>query len=104
MSTSGDTHLGGQDFDNALVEHFASDFEEKHGEDLRQNAKAIRKLKVKCQSLKHALSQSLEAQIEIDSLYNGIDYSATITRGKKYFFMFTLFFYFIFYFILFFIL
>eukprot|EP00027_Filamoeba_sp_ATCC50430_P006153 CAMPEP_0168561664 /NCGR_PEP_ID=MMETSP0413-20121227/11715_1 /TAXON_ID=136452 /ORGANISM="Filamoeba nolandi, Strain NC-AS-23-1" /LENGTH=619 /DNA_ID=CAMNT_0008593049 /DNA_START=598 /DNA_END=2457 /DNA_ORIENTATION=- len=81
-STSGDTHLGGEDFDNRLLSYFIQEFKEKNGKDLTENPKAIKKLKQKCTEAKHILSQSLKATVEIDSLFDGIDFESTITRAK----------------------
>lgn len=82
-ATSGDTHLGGEDFDNRLLAYFIQEFKEKNGgKDLTENPKAIKKLKQKCTEAKHILSQSLKATVEIDSLFDGIDFESTITRAK----------------------
>lgn len=81
-STSGDTHLGGQDFDNRLVEHFLPEVQSQCGEDISQNAKAMKKLRDACQTLKHDLSHSEEASIEVDALVNGEDFDSTLTREK----------------------
>ncbi|KNC51866.1 heat shock protein 70 [Thecamonas trahens ATCC 50062] len=81
-STCGDSQLGGQDFDNALVDHFVELYAAENGVDLRTNAKSMMKLKSKCQEAKHSLAVSLMATIEIDSLYDGEDFDANITRAK----------------------
>lgn len=81
-STSGDTHLGGQDFDNRLVEHFLPEVQARCGEDVSCNAKAMKKLRDACQKLKHDLSHSEEATIEVDALVNGEDFDSTLTREK----------------------
>ncbi len=81
-STAGDTHLGGEDFDNKLVEHFATEFQRKHRKDLRGNDRALRRLRTACERVKRTLSSSASAQIEIDSLYEGIDFNSSITRAR----------------------
>lgn len=81
-STAGDTHLGGEDFDNRLVNHFAKEFERKYHKDLSRNNRAIRRLRTSCERAKRTLSSSTEASIEIDSLYDGIDYYTKITRAR----------------------
>ncbi|XP_057753683.1 heat shock cognate 70 kDa protein-like [Arachis stenosperma] len=78
----GDTHLGGQDFDAAMVEFFASEFQRKKRIDLRGNKRAICKLKDACEKAKRNLSSTMEASIELDSLHQGIDFYTSITRAK----------------------
>ena len=81
-ATAGDTHLGGEDFDTLLVEHFCTDFKRKHRQDIRDNKRSMRRLRSACERAKRTLSSSTSANVEIDSLYEGIDYSANITRAK----------------------
>ena len=81
-ATSGDCHLGGVDFDNNMVNFFCEEFKKKHKLDLKQSKKAIMKLRKECERAKRALSSSSQAFIEIDSLYEGIDFNTTITRAK----------------------
>lgn len=81
-ATSGDTHLGGEDFDANLVQHFADEFKRKNKQDLRDSKKAMAKLKKECEKVKRSLSSSTQAHLEIDSLYDGIDFNSTITRAK----------------------
>jgi len=81
-STAGDTHLGGEDFDNRLVNHFIHEFKRKHKKDLNDNHRAIRRLRTACERAKRTLSSSAEATIEIDSLYQGIDLNTKITRAR----------------------
>ncbi|XP_003388813.1 PREDICTED: heat shock 70 kDa protein-like [Amphimedon queenslandica] len=81
-STSGDTHLGGQDFDNNLVQFFMPQVKEQYDEDIRRNDKALKKLRDGCRSLKHDLSHSTEAAIEIDALVNGEDFESSLTRDQ----------------------
>lgn len=82
-ATSGDTHLGGEDFDNRLVEFCAEDFKRKNrGKDMSKNQRALRRLRTQCERAKRTLSSSTQATIEIDSLFDGVDYSCTITRAR----------------------
>ena len=80
-STSGDTHLGGEDFDNKLVEYCVNKFKEKTGINIAGNQKAKRRLKLECEKLKRSLSNSIEGNIEIDNLSDGEDLSLTINRS-----------------------
>jgi heat shock protein 1/8 len=81
-STAGDTHLGGEDFDNRLVNHFVAEFKRKHKKDLSTNARALRRLRTACERAKRTLSSSAQTSIEIDSLYEGIDFYTSITRAR----------------------
>ena len=81
-STAGDTHLGGEDFDNRLVNHFVNEFKRKHKKDLTANARALRRLRTACERAKRTLSSSAQTSIEIDSLYEGIDFYTSITRAR----------------------
>ncbi|CAC5423059.1 HSPA1s [Mytilus coruscus] len=81
-STAGDTHLGGEDFDNRMVKHFISEFKRKHGKDISGNNRAIRRLLTACEKAKRTLSSSTEANVEIDSLFEGIDFYTKITRAR----------------------
>ena len=81
-ATAGDTHLGGEDFDRRMIEYCIQDFKRKHKQDISQNKKSIRKLQTACETAKKTLSSSTVGNIEIDSLYEGIDYNTTITRAK----------------------
>ncbi|XP_048331791.2 heat shock cognate 70 kDa protein [Ziziphus jujuba] len=81
-ATAGDTHLGGEDFDNRLVNHFAAEFKRKHKKDIGGNARALRRLRTACERAKRTLSSTTQTTIEIDSLYEGIDFYATITRAR----------------------
>ncbi|KAJ9052094.1 Heat shock 70 kDa protein [Entomophthora muscae] len=82
LSTSGDTHLGGENFDTLLVEHFAKEFNKKHRCDISTNPRAMRRLKVACERAKRNLSSETVAAIELDSLYNGLDLITVLTRAK----------------------
>merc|ERR1712158_347231 len=81
-STAGDTHLGGEDFDNRMVDHFVQEFKRKHKKDLTGNKRALRRLRTACERAKRTLSASAQASIEIDSLFDGIDFYTSITRAK----------------------
>jgi len=81
-ATAGDTHLGGEDFDTIMVEHFMEEFKRKHKKDLRESVRAMRRLRTACEGAKRTLSSSTVANIEIDSLYEGIDFASNITRAK----------------------
>src|SRR3954447_15360597 len=81
-STAGDTHLGGEDFDNRLVNHFVNEFKRKHRKDLSSNARALRRLRTACERAKRTLSSAAQTSIEIDSLFEGIDFYTSITRAR----------------------
>eukprot|EP00253_Pinus_taeda_P016942 PITA_16942 len=81
-ATAGDTHLGGEDFDNRLVNHFVQEFKRKHKKDISGNARALRRLRTSCERAKRTLSSTAQTTIEIDSLYEGIDFYTTITRAR----------------------
>merc|ERR1712095_90519 len=81
-STAGDTHLGGEDFDNRLVDHFVSEFKRKHMKDISGNKRALRRLRTACERAKRTLSASAQASIEIDSLFEGIGFYTSITRAR----------------------
>lgn len=81
-STAGDTHLGGEDFDNRLVNHFVEEFKRKCKKDLTGNARALRRLRTACERAKRTLSSSTEASLEIDALHEGVDFYSKITRAR----------------------
>ncbi|KAG7597208.1 Heat shock protein 70kD C-terminal domain superfamily [Arabidopsis suecica] len=81
-ATAGDTHLGGEDFDNRLVNHFVAEFKRKHKKDISGNARALRRLRTACERAKRTLSSTAQTTIEIDSLHEGIDFYATISRAR----------------------
>ena len=81
-STAGDTHLGGEDFDNRLVNHFLEEFKRKHKKDLSGNARALRRLRTACERAKRTLSSSTEASIEVDALHEGIDFYSKVSRAR----------------------
>merc|ERR1719365_255379 len=81
-ATAGDTHLGGEDFDNRMVDHFVNEFKRKHKKDMKGNKRALRRLRTACERAKRTLSASAQANIEIDSLFEGIDFYTSITRAR----------------------
>ncbi|CAH6721316.1 heat shock protein Ssa2p [[Candida] jaroonii] len=81
-ATAGDTHLGGEDFDSRLVNHFIAEFKRKHKKDLSGNQRALRRLRTACERAKRSLSSSAQTSIEIDSLFEGIDFYTSITRAR----------------------
>jgi len=81
-ATAGDTHLGGEDFDNRMVDHFVNEFKRKHKKDIKGNKRALRRLRTACERAKRTLSASAQANIEIDSLFEGIDFYTSITRAR----------------------
>ncbi|CAF0776389.1 unnamed protein product [Didymodactylos carnosus] len=81
-STAGDTHLGGEDFDNRMVQHFVQEFKRKNGKDISENKRGVRRLRTACERAKRTLSSSSQASIEIDSLHEGIDFYSTVTRAR----------------------
>merc|ERR1712032_948583 len=82
-ATAGDTHLGGEDFDNRIVDFCLQDFKRKNrGKDMVGNHRAIRRLRTQCERAKRTLSSSTQATIEIDSLFEGIDYSCSLSRAR----------------------
>jgi L1 cell adhesion molecule like protein len=81
-STGGNTHLGGEDFDNRMVDYFVQEFKKKFKKDLATNPRALRRLRTACERAKRTLSSSAQASIEIDSLMDGIDFYTNITRAR----------------------
>jgi L1 cell adhesion molecule like protein len=81
-ATAGDTHLGGEDLDRRLMEHLMSEFKRKHKHDISGNKRAVRRLQTACESAKKTLSTSTVAAIEIDALYEGIDFMTSVTRAR----------------------
>jgi L1 cell adhesion molecule like protein len=81
-ATAGDTHLGGEDFDNRLVNLCVEDFKRKNKKDLSVNDKALRRLRTACERAKRTLSSSASAKIEVESLFDGVDFDMTITRAR----------------------
>ncbi|CAI5460679.1 unnamed protein product [Closterium sp. Yama58-4] len=81
-ATAGDTHLGGEDFDNRMVQHFVQEFKRKYKKDLSNNPRSLRRLRTACERAKRTLSSTAQTTIEIDSLYEGIDFYTSITRAR----------------------
>ncbi|PIM94885.1 Heat shock protein 70 [Candidatus Hodgkinia cicadicola] len=81
-ATAGDTHLGGEDFDNRLVNHLADEFKRKFRKDIRNNPRALRRLRTAAERAKRTLSSSTEANIEIDALHEGIDFYTKVSRAR----------------------
>ncbi|ORX61846.1 hsp71-like protein [Hesseltinella vesiculosa] len=81
-ATAGDTHLGGEDFDNRLVSHFMQEFKRKYKKDISGNPRALRRLRTACERAKRTLSSSAQTSIEIDSLFEGVDFYTSITRAR----------------------
>lgn len=81
-STAGDTHLGGSDIDNIVVEYLCDEFKKKHKKDLRSNAKAVKRLNLAAERAKKSLSSSTSTSIEVESIYDGIDFVCPLTKAK----------------------
>ena len=81
-AVAGDTHLGGEDFNNRLVNHFVQEFERKNEKDLSSNPRALYRLRTACERAKRALSSAASTSIEIDSLFEGIDFYTSLTRAR----------------------
>jgi L1 cell adhesion molecule like protein len=81
-ATAGDTHLGGEDFDNRLVQHFIQEFKRKYKKDISNQPRSLRRLRTACERAKRTLSSSNTANIEVDQLYDGIDFYTSITRAR----------------------
>lgn len=81
-STAGDTHLGGEDFDNRLVDHFVKEFKRLHKKDMSGNKRSLRRLRTACERAKRTLSSSAVANLELDALFEGIDFYSKITRAR----------------------
>lgn len=82
LSTNGDTHLGGEDFDQRVMEHFIKLYKKKKGKDIRSSNRAVQKLRREVEKAKRALSSQHQARIEIESFFDGEDFSETLTRAK----------------------
>jgi heat shock protein 5 len=82
LATNGDTHLGGEDFDQRVMEHFVKMFKQKHGKNLKNNKRSMSRLRAAVENAKRVLSSGQSTQIEIDALFDGIDFSAPLTRAK----------------------
>ncbi|KAF8707467.1 heat shock protein 70, partial [Rhizoctonia solani] len=82
LATAGDTHLGGEDFDNRVIEHFIREYKKKTGTDVTKNQRAVSKLKKEVEKAKRTLSSQMSTKLEIESFENGNDFSETLTRSK----------------------
>jgi len=82
VSTNGDTHLGGEDFDQRVMEHFIKLYKKKKGKDLRKDTRAVQKLRREVEKAKRSLSASHQVRVEVESLIDGEDFSETLTRAK----------------------
>ena len=82
-ATAGDNHLGGEDFDNRLVNHFVMEFKRKHKKDISDNKRSLRRLRTACEQAKRYLSTDTRADIVIDSLFEDIDFYTSITRARS---------------------
>lgn len=82
VATNGDTHLGGEDFDQRVMDHFIKLYKKKKGKDIRKDNRAVQKLRREVEKAKRALSSSHQVRIEIESFYEGDDFSETLTRAK----------------------
>jgi L1 cell adhesion molecule like protein len=81
-ATAGDTHLGGEDFDNILMKYFIDEFKRKHKVDLSDNKRSLRRLKTACEKAKRTLSSSATANVELESIFEGIDFFTSITKAR----------------------
>jgi len=82
VATNGDTHLGGEDFDQRVMEHFIKLYKKKKGKDLRKDNRAVQKLRREVEKSKRALSSAHQVRIEVEALFEGEDFSETLTRAK----------------------
>merc|ERR1711886_18252 len=82
VATNGDTHLGGEDFDQRCMQHFIKIFNKKHSKDMTKDKRAIQKLRREVEKAKRALSSTHQARIEIEALFDGVDFSETLTRAR----------------------
>jgi heat shock protein 1/8 len=81
-ATAGDTHLGGEDFDQRIMDHFVKEFKRLYKKDLSENKRSMRRLRTACETAKRTLSSSTKASVEIDSLFDGIDFHSSLTRAR----------------------
>jgi len=82
IATSGDTHLGGEDFDNRVIQHLMKVFKRKHGSDPSKDKRAVQKLRREVERAKRQLSSAHQVRVEIEGLYDGVDFSETLTRAR----------------------
>ncbi len=82
LATNGDTHLGGQDFNNRVIEYFIKLYKTKTGKYIRTDNRAVQKLSREVERAKRALSSQHQVRVEVEALYQGADFSETLTRAK----------------------
>merc|ERR1712203_920217 len=82
VATNGDTHLGGEDFDHRVMNHFMKIFQKKHNKDMSKDKRAVQKLRREVEKAKRALSSTHQARVEIEALFDGVDFSETLTRAR----------------------
>lgn len=82
LATNGDSHLGGEDFDERMMRHFVGEIKQRLKKDISDNARALRRLRSTCENAKRVLSAATETTVSVDALADGVDFSSTITRGK----------------------
>merc|ERR1712019_138979 len=82
LATNGDTHLGGEDFDQRVMQHFIKIFQKKHSKDMSKDKRSLQKLRREVEKTKRALSSTHQARVEIEALYDGVDFSETLTRAR----------------------
>merc|ERR1711990_1008775 len=82
VATNGDTHLGGEDFDQRVMQHFIKIFNKKHNKDMTKDKRSLQKLRREVEKTKRALSSTHQARVEIEALYDGLDLSETLTRAR----------------------
>jgi len=82
LATNGDTHLGGEDFDQRTMDHFMKIFKKKHKKDMSKDKRAMQKLRREVERVKRALSTQHQARLEVEALYDGVDFSETLTRAR----------------------
>merc|ERR1719267_135818 len=82
VATNGDTHLGGEDFDQRVMQHFMKIFDKKHKKDMAKDKRAVQKLRREVEKAKRALSSTHQARVEIEALFDGVDFSETLTRAR----------------------
>lgn len=82
LATGGHGHLGGEDIDNGLVQHFVNEFKRKYKKDITQNPRSMKRLKIACEKVKRTLSSSTQDTIELDALFDGVDFQSSITRAR----------------------
>jgi heat shock protein 5 len=82
LATAGDTHLGGEDFDNRVIDHFVKEYKKKTGSDVSNNLRAMGKLKREVEKAKRTLSNQMSVKVEIEAFESGNDFSETLTRAK----------------------